>query len=383
MKLAVFLQAPEVWGAEKSLLTLLTSAAAKNHTIDVYVGDGSPLSEELEKHGIPWRSIAFVKHRSLSAGGLRRASALAVATDLGRIIVQGIKIRRIVRNYEAAITFGLWETPEIAIAGRLGGTPVIFDFHVTFSGLAGKAAIKGISCLVNGVIAPSLATYSQAGIETLSSHQEVVPRPVAIQAPGRPSAPPLGNDRKLVVGIFGQVDERKCVLEVVEALAPYADSIDLVIVGARPEAQSTEYEEKVSQAIRTVGHGWVILERNDRVAALMSTCDVVLNTSRHEAFGRTVVEAACAGALPVVMRGGGPEEIVRDMGLGVTVSTWTELAEVILRLSKVVEAGATVRLTRDQIAEAQARYSPDVISDRYFTTVEQLAGVSPAEARRG
>src|SRR5690349_1731298 len=110
MKLAIFLRAPEVWGAERSLLTILSSEAARAHSLDLFISPGSPLTHELDLRGIPWKEFEFVNHASLVSGGLSSASPITLLKDAFRTLRHGIRARKVVRDYDAALTFGLWET---------------------------------------------------------------------------------------------------------------------------------------------------------------------------------------------------------------------------------------------------------------------------------
>lgn len=383
MKLAVFLRAPEVWGAERSLLTLINSQAAKAHTIDVYVSPGSPLRTELDRLGIAWLPFHFVQHRSVNAGGLRHSSPASLALDVMDMVLNGVRAARTVAKYDAVLTFGLWETPEIALAGRLSRTPVIFDFHVTFSGRPGQMAIKQITRLVSGVIAPAAATYLQAGLHTTAASPNlmVVPRPVSTPEVDLRAHLRTGP-RRLRVGIFGQVDERKGITEVIDTLLPLRKSIDLIVVGLRPNDSRSNYEETVVAAMKNAGAAWLTLPRTNDVPQLMAGCDVVLNMSRHEAFGRTVVEAASVGTLPVVMGGGGPEEIVNDMRVGKVVHSWEEFRAVMEILTSDASEGKPLKLTSDQVNAVRLQYSPSVLAEKYFACVEKLAVQRSPSARR-
>lgn len=374
MKLAVFLKAEEVWGAERSLLTLLASEPANEHSIVVFVSALSPLCQELDRLGIKWTSFEFVSHRSLLEGGFKSASVGSIAFDLFEIAKAGLRARSRVKDFDAVLTFGLWETPEIALACRLSGTPVIFDFHVTFSGRAGQLALKQIMRLVNGVIAPAAATYKQAGITKhfLSRRLATVPRPVAAPIPHQ-NTEIVKGPRKLRVGLFGQVDERKGIVEVIDTLFPLMDDIDLLIVGMRPLSLRTQYESAVVAKMKSAGPGWTVLPRSNDVSTLMASCDVVLNTSRHEAFGRTVVEAACVGTPPLVFSGGGPEEIVNALQVGFVVDSWDELRVRVAELSSSAARGIDMKLTDDQVHAIRYNYSPEVLARKYFNTVQLLA----------
>ncbi|MFE8884426.1 glycosyltransferase family 4 protein [Pseudarthrobacter enclensis] len=377
MKLAIFLRARDIWGAERSLLTLLESDQADKHDIHVFIHPQSPLGPELDRIGVNWAAHDFLEHRSVAEGGLRHASFKSVAHDLAGIAVQGFKTRRLVSTFDTVLTFGLWETPEIALAGRLSRTPVIFDFHVTFGGRPGQLAIKGIMSLVTGVIAPANATFLQANILEPSAKRKVVVRPVNFPelVQGLQESP---RRRKLRVGIFGQVDERKRVLEVARSLSPLREQLELLVVGTRPEEDQTDYERTVVSEVEGTGSGWAVLPRSNTVANLMADCDVILNMSRHEAFGRTVVEAVYMGAHPVVVSGGGPAEIVQQMGVGTVVSSWDELRVVLSTLSGKVATGESVRVNPDLVKNVRERYSPSSVAKEYFSAVTQLAFGNPS-----
>ncbi|WPU08587.1 glycosyltransferase [Pseudarthrobacter oxydans] len=160
-------------------------------------------------------------------------------------------------------------------------------------------------------------------------------------------------------------------------LSPLAELVTLVVVGARPENIQTAYEKEVIRLVQQQGHDWEVWERTNAVGELMSACDVVLNMSRHEAFGRTVVEAASVGALPLVMSGGGPEEVVHDMTHGLVISSWEELTATIVSLSDQFQDGKSVRLSPEQMRATVERYSPATIGSRYFEQLEDLSKAGP------
>lgn len=369
MKLAIFVRAPKIWGAERSLLTLLSSAAARKHEIVVFVNSDSPLVDELKERDIAFLEHSFVQHKSLNAGGLSQGSVRMIAGDIFRVARAAINLSRIVRNFDAAITFGLWETAEVALGSRLARVPCVFDFHVTFGGLRGQLALRGLLWLVNGTIAPSLATYSQAGISTLGKKERVVPRPIS--SPKASVSIARAPHNRLRIGIFGQIDSRKGILEVVRVLSPLSTSIELWIVGALPPSEASPYENEVVAEVEKIGCGWQVKKRVEDIYSCISQCDIVLNTSSHEAFGRTVVEASYVGALPVVIKGAGPQEIVESTGIGVVVEDLPALADLMREQAILFERGEFEGVSEVDIRRLQKQFSPETIGQQYFAFVEE------------
>ncbi|MEE2567937.1 glycosyltransferase family 4 protein [Pseudarthrobacter sp. J64] len=359
MRIAVFLKAPEVWGAETSLLTLLATPAAKEHEITVFVPSASPLVAELEDRGIRWKSYEFASFRSLEKGGLSDGTVVDLLLDGIALLSNAWRARAKVRSFDLILTFGLWETPEIAVAGRFVGVPVVWDFHVTFTGKLAWPAMRVLRMLVSGIVAPSEATYRLANIRRKPAREHVVRRPVV---PVLQDVSTVSKGTKTVVGIFGQIENRKSVLELLNALVDYQDSVKVHVVGAQLPENASEYEHRVREFVAQRAPTWEIIPRTTRVAQEMGRCHFIVNLSKHEAFGRTVVEAILAGAQPIVLSGDGPEEIVRNTGIGSIISSPEDLPSVVFS-STFEHRGSIASDERDRVA---TMYSPAQVAREYF-----------------
>lgn len=361
-----------VWGAERSLLTILSSKVAKAKDITVFVAPGSPLIPLLRESQINFQTYSFAELGSQAGGGLQRSSAATVARDATTVLMSALAIRRIVRRYDCAVSFGLWETAEVALGARLAGRPCIFDFHVTFDSRRGRLLLRGLMHMLTGAIAPSKATYTQAGLEATGGGRSVVPRPV--QSIGGADRVRMDGHDRLRVGIFGQVDPRKSVLEVTQNLGRYQDLIELWVVGTNPSDMRSAYESQVATEIARHGPNWKLIDRVHNPFELMSQCDVVLNASKHESFGRTVVEALQLGALPIVLAGGGPQEIVEQSGFGKVVRSMDDMTEALVDLAKKFRDKPSPLVSCESSRRMAEFHAPDRIAAIYFLEIERMAG---------
>lgn len=358
MRIAIFVKAPEVWGAETSLLTLLSTTTAQEHEITVFLPASSPLVPILDDRSIQWVHHGFSSFSSLSKGGLSDGSLVDLVRDGIALIRQGWSARKKIAGFDLVLTFGLWETPEIALAGRLARVPVVWDFHVTFTGRRARPAMQFVRTLVSGIICPSEATFRLAGVIRNPTREHVVRRPVI---PTLLDLPKLVPNPTTTVGIFGQIDDRKSVLELLDALVEHQDAVKVHVVGAQAPEQASEYELRVRDFLARRSPSWELIPRTTRVAEEMSKCDYVVNLSKHEAFGRTVVEAILSGTHPVVLSGDGPEEIVNMTGIGTVISSAADLPAVLLNAAEERRV-----VTEDDRRRTAAMFSPEEVAQEYF-----------------
>ncbi|WP_288338386.1 glycosyltransferase family 4 protein [uncultured Gordonia sp.] len=172
------------------------------------------------------------------------------------------------------------------------------------------------------------------------------------------------------IGIVGQVVPHKRVLEVARAFID-ADTTtcQLVIVGFSSVEEPSAYEREVIRV--SAPHSRITLqERTDDPNSVISQLDVLINSSVHEAFGRTIIEALASGALPVSVGGAaGPQEIIRDVGTGVVLDDFGELSDFFTAINKGgVDAAFTQRerLRRNEVAK---RYSINRLAPLYLSVL--------------
>ncbi|HSH82752.1 MAG TPA: glycosyltransferase [Herpetosiphonaceae bacterium] len=140
-----------------------------------------------------------------------------------------------------------------------------------------------------------------------------------------------------------------------------------VIVGSGTEEASLRaaVQRQGLQEVVFLGH------RTD-VASLLSQADVLLLTSRREAFGLVVIEAMAAGCPVVATRSGGPEAIIHDEvnGLLADVGDVQGLAHHVLRLLQHEVLRQQMAVRGQQLVMTQ--YSLPSVVDRMAGTYHRL-----------
>ncbi len=94
-----------------------------------------------------------------------------------------------------------------------------------------------------------------------------------------------------------------------------------------------------------------------------------LHPDRQEHFGLTVVEAMSAGAVPVVLKSGGPKETIHDGETGYLWDSLDELARITRRLAA---DPALLRCCREQCVPWSAQFSSSAFADRVDHIVDQV-----------
>jgi len=363
---AVFVtRSSEVWGAEETLLLLLEESEANGFRPTVLTERASPLIPLLEARNISVVRHEFARHPALErSGSLSRATALDLLGEASSILRGARRVARILRQFDVAVAFSLWQSPEVAVGGFLARTPAIIDLHETFDGKAGKRVLNVLLKGFTAVIAPSKLLISDYGAARRAA---IVPRPVAIEH--RAIRPELARSQPITVGMFGQISPHKRVLELADELLRADDSgrVRLLVVGGRPENERSPYETRVREVLAGFTNGSAVIERQPTVDGLMRECDFIVNVSAHEAFGRTVVEGTINGATPLVLRGSGPAEIVEATGTGLIFDDIHDLVTHICKSDRPVIAAET-------IARVKSAYSPPEIGRQYFDSLRRLLG---------
>lgn len=95
--------------------------------------------------------------------------------------------------------------------------------------------------------------------------------------------------------------------------------------------------------------------------------DLILYPERAEHFGITTVEAMCAGAVPVVYRGGGQEEIVSD---GEDGFLWKSTEELLERTSHLIKKQDVFDDMSKAAIEKSKQYSMDIFYDQFKTLIK-------------
>ncbi|MDD5365098.1 MAG: glycosyltransferase [Gallionellaceae bacterium] len=150
----------------------------------------------------------------------------------------------------------------------------------------------------------------------------------AIDLPGVPEAARL-------TAVCGALQKRKDILTYIRSAARLRDlhpDLHHLVIGQGHMGYRLLIEQEIARlGLRDRVH---LLGYRDDVPTLLSRIDVMVSTSIHEPFGRTLIEAMAAGKPVVATRSGGPEEIIVDgeCGFLVEIGDDVAIAEVISRL---------------------------------------------------
>ncbi len=220
---------------------------------------------------------------------------------------------------------------EVVLAARWSRTPAVIDLHdIVVAGLGRKVLGAG-AALAAATIANSAATAATVargrvevihpGIDLTRFHPGPADPPTRARLCARPDRP--------VVGILGRMDPEKGIDVLGRAMAglegPAAEA-QLAVVGA-PLGGGESYAATLrAELTRGLGERVRFVPPTDDVPGVMRALDVLVNASRAEPFGLTVLEAQACGTPVVAAAAGGIPEFVVDGKSGLLVTPGDELA---------------------------------------------------------
>jgi glycosyltransferase involved in cell wall biosynthesis len=275
-------------------------------------------------------------------------------------------LRRLARDVGADLlhSHGLTAHLEVALAGRLARRPVVLDLHDIVVPGVGRRVLSTAARLAHTVIANSAATAATVtggrieivhpGVDTDRFHPAPPAPRVRASLTSDPAAP--------LVAILGRVDPEKGVDVVLRAAAALPD-VHVAVVGAPNVAGEAFGAELARLGAELLGDRVRFVGPRADVPDVLRAVDVLVNASRAEPFGRTVLEAQACGVCVIGTRSGGIPEFVRDGESGVLVPPGDVDAL----------AGALRRLLGDRALRATLR-------DGGLATAERLAVPNQADA---
>lgn len=364
-KVLVVSESKSVWGAERSLLKLAGYAKDNAVKLDFLIADASPLARDLESHGFSYKHHKFAPHPALhDSGSLSNARVGLLVREVLSVLKGAVRVWRQLRGYDSILVFSIWQAPEIILGSWLARTPVDIDLHETFSNGRAMKLVGLISRLSRQVLVPSKVLALRSGL-THSHRVSVIPRPVdvAVASSGYRT---IEADSPMTVGVFGQIQPHKNVLEVVKAVGATRVPIRLLIVGGEPvAARRSQYESEVRKEVANLPHNSAVVDAVPRVAHLMKQCQVVVNASDHEAFGRTIIEAVAVGSYPVSVGDWGPRETISLLGVGSSVDKVDDLRNLFADLKAKCAKGPLLPSVPRTIAD----YEASAVARRYFRRI--------------
>ncbi len=380
---------PKIGGIETHIDELASHLAAAGHEVHVFTHDYRHYDWSGAEPGRPYiihrlRGSVYMKccHVSLGAGALREANR--VYKKVG---------------FDITHVHSLYSPLAVAIANLsrgIRGVPVVATNHSLFSWNS-KAARLFLPLLrrelrridafiaVSSVVAED--TRRLLGRRLLFKPIHVVPNAIE---PGfwRPPEPQEREAARAKLGVpgdepvvlvVGRFTRRKAVHEapsiVYRAARRAGRRLHLVIIGDGPTRPLVEEEARRFNGehlrVRILG----FMGREELRAAYWAG-DVLLLTSRMEAFSITALEAMAAGVVAVGYSDSGVRDILGD-GAGVLVRSRDEAAEAISKL--VADTASLEEMRRRAVAKVQEEYSWETVLPRIVEIYRSVAEYAAAE----
>jgi glycosyltransferase involved in cell wall biosynthesis len=326
MRVLVVNHSAKVWGAERQLLDLRPRLLDAGISVTLACPPGSDLERTWAATGSATIPYAPAGDLGLRAADGSRAGVGAIARQLVVTARDARRVAKLIRAVGADIveSYTLNANLEVLLAGRATRTPSVLDVHdIVVPGL-GRRLLALQARVAALTIANSRATEATLGVRETTGRAGRIrmvhpgvdvdrfrPGPADPDVRARLAAHP---DRP-IVGILGRIDPEKGIELVARAVArlpdPHGDA-QLVIVGASLVG-GHEYEESVrAEVARLLGDRARFTGPTDDVPGVMRNLDVLVNASRAEPFGLTVLEAQACGVAVVAGAAGGIPEFVYD-----------------------------------------------------------------------
>lgn len=369
-----------VWGAQRRLLDLAPRLAAEGVRLTLACPSGE-LSERWLAAGHPYEPLDLPVHRGLRRSGSRqRPGPGAVARELAAVARSTAVIARRARRFDVVQSHSLWAHLETALAGRIARRPVVLDLHDIVDPGAGRSVLNAAARLATTTLANSAATartVSSArctaivhpGVDTRRFRPGVADPGIRAELSADPTAP--------LVAIVGRVDPNKGVAVLVEALA-HVDTPDgvphLAVIGREHVGAPEDAHALRSHAAALLGDRVRFVPPRDDIPAVLRSIDVLVNASRHEPFGRTVLEAQACGVPVIGTDAGGIPEFVRDGETGLLVPPFdaTALADALRRV--LCDPSLRDRLSAAGADQARRQFSVELQAAAAAAIYRDVAG---------
>lgn len=326
LSMLIVSHATGVWGAERRLLDV--APLLREHGIRTTLACApGPLADTWVSAGHQWACLDTGQRNGLRRpGGRQRPKISSVISDITATFGAALETARLARPFDLVQSHSLTSHLEVALAGRLSRRPVVLDLHDMVTEGLGRRVLGLAARTASASIANSAATAATVG--GTSAKVKVVhpgvdtsrffPGPanpqVRSQLTSRPDAP--------LVAILGRLDPNKGIQVLVDAMAVpgvHLSQAHLVVIGREHVASADFASELRAHAHKVLGERVRFIEPRDDIGEVLRSVDVMVNASRHEPFGRTVLEAQACGVPVVGTNAGGIPEFVSHEVTGLLV----------------------------------------------------------------
>lgn len=369
MKVIFISHTGDLGGAERSLIDLLKETVTKKDIqVLTVVPKKGDLCKEFDKLGIQYMVIPYAwwtvkrgsRRRSLTHLDIHIRDARRLALN-----IEDFKPDVIVTNTSVVCVGALaaqqLSIPHIWYIRELGEKDHGFIFEFGFKYTA--TFIHDYSSLL---IFNSQAVKREFGMYSTSPPSEVIYNSVQIPKLSLTQKIPIHFNKKTALKILvaGTISPRKGQTDAVKAvnyLLKKGLDVELILMG---RYTNTIYMNVLHKLISTsVQPDHIrIVDFTQNPYPLFSECDIVLLTSKNEAFGRTILEAMQLYRPVIATNSGGVPEIVTHgyNGLLYTPKKWRELADSIELLS------SDSSLLQKIVRNGYKTYSEKFTSANYF-----------------
>ncbi len=315
-----------MWGAERRLLDIAPLLASEGVVLTLASPPGE-LADTWVATGANWLPLKLKAHQGLRAPGSRkRPGAGALVKEASAVVSSSLAIARLAKSFNLIQSHSLMAHLEVALAGILTRRPVILDLHDIVEEGLGQRVLRLASRLASASIANSAATAQTVGGTSSKVHvvhpgvdlSRFFPAPknhgIRAELTSLPEAP--------LIGILGRVDPNKGVDILVEAIGRPGNALSsahLAIIGQEHVASADFITRLHKRSEELLGYRVRFIPPRSDVPDVLRALDVMVNASRHEPFGRTVLEAQACGIPVVGTDAGGIPEFVEHGKTGLLV----------------------------------------------------------------
>ncbi len=353
-----------VWGAQRRLLDLAPLLAEQGVRLTLACPAGE-LSQRWVAAGYDHQVLELPPHRGIRRpGSRRRPGVIALSSELIAVARSAATIARRARAFDVVQSHSLWAHLETALAGRCARRPVLLDLHDIVDEGAGRSVLGLAARLATLTLANSAATASTVpraaaktrivhpGVDVTRFHPGPADPRIRAELTADPGAP--------LIAIIGRIDPNKGVEVVVDAIARFDPSRavpHLAVVGREHIGASDHASGLRRRAEQALGVRVRFLPPRDDVPDVMRAVDVVVNASRHEPFGRTILEAQACGVPVVGTNAGGIPEFVAEGETGLLVPPFDVGAMERALSSLLTDPVLRDRLSRQGAEQARRQFS--------------------------
>lgn len=369
-----------VSGAERVLLSLAPLMAERGYEPALAAPPGSSFGRAWAELGLRWLAWEPAQYGGLRLGDTQaRPGPASMASDWGRTVFAAARLARLAREFSLVHSNSLPGHLEAALAGRIARRPVVLHLHDMVRPGLGRYVLGTAAALASASLAISDAV---AACVPPPGRRKVLAAPNGVDhlrfRPGladQALRARLSPDGAPLVGIVGRLDPEKGIDVVIRAVARLSPSTTapprLVVVGS-PSREHSYADLVGSLASRLLGERAVFTGQVDDVAGILSCLDVLVNASRAEPFGMTILEAQACGVPVVAAAAGGAVELVRDGHSGLVFPPGDEaaLASALERL--IADPALARRLANTARLQVEQHFGLEVAASRLAALYDSL-----------